>query len=78
MESTRKPVSWFKTKPQARQDFGDPAEPRNFDGSVRHRQLCLLVRWLDETLDRRVATAVTNAGRPPGDDHALQRRSQAA
>jgi hypothetical protein len=38
MEITRKPLGWFKTKPQARQDFGDPAELSNFGESVKERQ----------------------------------------
>jgi ParB family transcriptional regulator, chromosome partitioning protein len=39
MEITRRPLDWFKTKPQARESLGDEAELRQLGLSIKARQL---------------------------------------
>jgi len=64
METTRRPLDWFKTKPQARQNFCDPAKLGDCGESVVERQrspVGCFSRW---DVDLWVARAVTKGGPP--------------
>ena len=49
-EITRKPLAWFKVKPQTRQNLGSEVDLKNLGKSLRERQLSPVGATADGTL----------------------------
>lgn len=85
-EITRKPLTWFKVKPQARQNLGSDVDLKNLGKSLRERQLSPVGALPDGTLlygHRRLKAAeleglpdlevkIYEAGLSPGELKAIQ------
>ena len=85
-EITRKPLTWFKVKPQTRSDLGSEIELKNLGKSLRERQLSPVGAMADGTLlygHRRLKAAeleglpelevkIYEAGLSPGEVQVIQ------